>query len=838
MIMLSKLPKRIKTLSLKCFRVSILCVLIISSDLLAEVDIEKIPENKPESKLEPKIKVSSEPPPGFEDLILAQTTQVDVYYANEKIGNTLATYSPTSIELSDPADLTALIPHLIDPETILQALSGELDTNASEVCLSELQRECGTLTPNVAGVIFDESRFRLYVFVNRLQLQQQGLVSNKFLPNVKSDNISSVNAFSNSFSGEDSDTSYTVGANHIISRGQSRLQTQWDYSDTRDFSIETLSLQNDNAGIAKEVGFFNTDTRFTSFTNNLDIAGARIYSSTNTRTDLDYSQATEIFLFLDSRSQVEVFKDNKLLDGGFYEAGNQQLDTLRLPSGSYPITLRITNASGNTREEQFFFVKTSSLPPQDQPLHFLELGLLEKDSDDEGVPGISDNELLRVGTAYRLQNHLGGSIEYLHSTDTDLIQGGLSYYGSGFFLQNSLMLGSDNEWGLQFLGQYRLKNISLNFDYRQIDSAYDDENDFDEEIEARILPNDFSQGNISASIPVRKGQLTLRTQYNDNLNEGSTTSYGLDYRYPLFNRNRFMVELNLSSAYEEDDYRIQTGLRFTRTKPGEYLNIHPSYVSRKTNNKTEQGPLLFSSLTKTEDSPKFGRITYGGFLSEELERTTVGARTQHSSSYGRADLQLDWVNDDERGSITRFRGLQNTNIITNGKEVVFGGDRNANSGVIIELHGQSVDEPFEIFVDGHPRGHTKNGGRTALMLDAFNTYSISIRSKSNNLLHFDDTPKRITLYPGNVETISFEIQPIVVLITRLLLADKSPASRVRIDNAIGYAMTDEHGWLQAEISGTKPLEISKNGKLICTIDLPELEIKQDIAFVDSLQCNK
>ena len=826
-----KLPKRIKSLLLYCTRLSVLCALLFANNLLAE------PESDSEPKPTPKIKVSSEPPPGFEDLVLEQTTQVDVYYANERIGSVLATYTPESIELADPAEVTALIPHLIDPETITKALSGKLDTHAGDVCLSELQRECGTLTPNIAAVIFDESRFKLYVFINRLQLQQQGIVSNKYLPKVKSDNISSVNAFSNSFSGEDSSTSYTIGANHIISRGQSRFQTQWDYSDTQDFSIETLSVQNDDAGIAKELGFFNTDTRFTSFTNDLDIAGARIYGSTNTRTDLDYSQATEIFLFLDTRSQIEIFKDNKLIDGGFYEAGNQQLDTLRLPSGSYPITLRITDASGSTREEQFFFVKTSALPPQDQPLHFLEIGLLEKDDFKEGIPGLSDNELLRIGTAYRLQNHLGGSIEYLHSSDTDLIQGGLSYYGSGFFLQNSLMLGSDSEWGLQFLGQYRLNNLSLNFDYRQIDSAYDNENEFTNDIEARVLPNDFSQGNISASIPVSKGQLTLRTQYNDNLNESSTTSYGLDYRYPLFNRNRFMVEFNLSSAYAEEDYRIQTGLRLTRTKPGEYLNIRPSYVSRKINEETEQGPLLFSSLTKTDDSTKFGRITYGGFLSDELDRTTVGVRTQHSSSYGRADLQLDWVDDDERGSFTRFRGLQNTNIISNGKQVVFGGDRNTSSGVIVELLGQSLDEPFEIFVDGHPRGYTKNGGRTALMLDAFNTYSISIRSKSNNLLHFDDAPKKITLYPGNVETLSFEVQPIVVLITRLLLSDQSPASRVRIDNAIGYAVTDEQGWLQAEITGTQPLVISKNGKQICIIDLPELEITQDIAFVDSLQCN-
>ncbi len=816
--MLSKLHNYSIVMLIRCISMT-LCAILSSTNLLAE----------PETK----IKVSQEPPPGFEDLVRPQTTEVDVYYGNEKVGSALATYSPDSIELAYPEDVVALIPYLIDPVVITQALSGAINTHASEVCLSELQRKCGVIEPNIAGVIFDESRFQLHVFVNQLQLQPQGIVSNKYLPKLDTLKFSSVNSFSNSFSGEDGNTSYTSGANHIISYGQSRFQTQWDYTDTLGFSVETLSLQNDDAGIAKELGFFTSDIRFTSFTNNLDIVGSRIYSSTNTRTDLDYSQATEIFLFLNSRSQVEVLKDNKLVDGGFYDAGNQQLDTSRLPSGSYPIRLRITESTGSTREELFFFVKTAILPPQDQPLHFLEVGLLEKDDSEGSLPEISDSELIRFGTAYRLQNHLGGSIEYLHSADTDLLQGSISYFGSGYLLQNSLMLGADSEWGLQFLGQYRRENFAINFDYRQIDSSNGDVNDID----VRILPSDFSQGNISASIPFRKGQLTLRTQYNDALDEESKVSYSLDYRYPIFQRNRYTIELNFSSAFEEDDYRLQTGLRITRTKPGQFLNFRPSYVDREINSESEQGPLLFAGFTNTHESTNYGKFTYGGFLSEDLDRSTVGVRTDNSSSYGRADFQLEYIDDEDRGNFARFRGVQNTNILSDGTRFAFGGDRNANSGILIDLQGQAAEEPFEIFVNGQPRGFTKRNGRTVLPLDAFRTYTVRIRSRSDKLLHFDEAPKKVTLYPGNVETISYDIHPITVLITRLLLADGSPASNVRIDNAVGYAVTDEDGWLQAEISGDGPLQISKHGKEVCAIDIPTLEIKQGIAFVDSLSCS-
>ncbi len=781
----------------------------------------------------PSIRVKDTPPPGFEDLVLPQTTEVDVYYGNEKMGSTLATYTPDSIELMNPEEVALLIPYLINPETISQSLSGKLDTNASAVCLSELQRECRIIEPNIAGVIFDESRFHLYVFVNKLQLQPQGIVSNKFLPKVNATKFSSVNAFSSSFSGEDGNTSYTTGANHIISYGQSRMRTQWDYSDTRNFNLENLSLLNDNAGIAKELGYYNSDTQFSSFTNTLDVLGARLYGSTRTRSDLDYSQATEIFLFLNSRSQVEVFREDKLIDGGIYDTGNQQLNTLRLPSGSYPITLRITDSSGSTREEQYFFVKSSILAPMDQPLHYFEVGLLEKDGSDDNLPEISSSELIRMGTAYRLKNNLGASAEILHSKDNSLLQGGIAYFGPGYILQNTALIGTDGEWGLQMSGQIRYKDISINMDFRQIQSNIDDDV---EDIDVRILPSDFTQGNISASVPFSKGNLIARTQYRDRLNEESSTSYGLEYRYPLFHRNHYSIDANFSSFFEEDDYNLQAGLRISRIEARQNLSIRPRYLFSKSAGETDEGPVVFANLSKSFDDSDYGEITVSSFLSEELDRSTAGLRGENLSSWGRIDSQIEHVDDNERGSFLRYRGNQNTNLLTNNGQLAFGGQRNTDSGVILELHGPTTNEPFEIFVDGQPRGTAKVGKRTVLPLAAFKTYRISIRSISDEILHFDEAPRSVTLYPGNVETLNYQVEPITVLITRIELADGSPAARMKIKNAIGYAVTDQDGWLQAEISGKEALELSKSGQTICNIELPELNINQGVAFIDKLVC--
>ncbi|MEJ2116313.1 MAG: TcfC E-set like domain-containing protein, partial [Gammaproteobacteria bacterium] len=305
------------------------------------------------------------PPPGFESLLEPQTTSVDIYYGKRFIGNTLATYTPETIELHDPSGVAALIPKVKDVQLIEDSLTGLLPNNSDKVCLSEVERDCGLLEPNIVGIIFDESRFQLHIFVNRLYLDKQQIVLDKYLPPSESD-FSTVNLFSTSLSGNDNDDTYSLGATHLASLKESRLQLQWNYSDIRNLNIESLSTQKDWSGKAAEVGLFTSTTRSTSFFTQSDLLGIRAYSSTDTRTDLEYQDSTEIYLFFSSPTLVEVFKDDNLVVANEYESGNQQLDTTLFPSGSYPITLRLTDAQGNVREEEYFFVKSSLLPPRDQ----------------------------------------------------------------------------------------------------------------------------------------------------------------------------------------------------------------------------------------------------------------------------------------------------------------------------------------------------------------------------------------------------------------------------------------------------------------------------------------
>ncbi|MCB1646794.1 MAG: hypothetical protein KDI36_15150, partial [Pseudomonadales bacterium] len=60
---------------------------------------------------------ASEPfiPPGFEDLLEPQTTQVDVYYGDQYLLSTLATFSPGEFTFMMPDEVVQRIPDLLDP---------------------------------------------------------------------------------------------------------------------------------------------------------------------------------------------------------------------------------------------------------------------------------------------------------------------------------------------------------------------------------------------------------------------------------------------------------------------------------------------------------------------------------------------------------------------------------------------------------------------------------------------------------------------------------------------------------------------------------------------------
>ncbi len=771
------------------------------------------------------------PPPGFEELAGPQTTAIDIFYGEKFLGSVLATYTPETIEFESAEQVVSLIPRVSNTAEVEAALRGPLTTNTHRICLSEVQRDCGYLEPAVAGVIFDESYFRLHIFINALYLEDNVIVRSKYLAPSTTE-FSTVNLISSTVSGSDNENSYTFGANHIAAHKQSRLQLEWDYSDTRSFSVENLSAQHDEQNWAAEAGIFDSTTNNSNFISEVQLLGGRIFSSTNTRTDLETSQSTEIFLFFSTPSLVEIFKDEKLVTAFEYEAGNQQIDTSYLPGGSYPITLRITDARGSVREETYFFVKSALLPPKDQPLYFAEFGQIGTRIREDTFPEYSDEFLGKLGIAYRILDNFGVDVEVLYGAEEGILQGGAIYLGNNYNLFAGLMQSSESKWGVNLRGQYTRQKLNLAFDYREVKN---DEN-FSLDNEVQLIPNSFTQSSISASTVVANGSLSIRGKYNKRINQEGVESIGIEYRKPIFEINRYRFDLTTSAFNEDDSYSGWIGFAINRFSGNNFISSDMRYTYEDNGDSTEQGAEFNGAITHTNISPTLGNYSIGLFANDNNERSSIGTRGRSHSSLGRSDFSYEFVDDKSSGNFSRYFGNASFSAFSSGKKFAWGGNRTADAGVIVDLESEASDTPFEIFVNRQPQGFAKSGKANVIGLQGYGEYEVQIKPRGNEIVHYDDIIRTVTLYPGNVETLNWKVSPVTVLISNAVLSDGTPVANAKFENTISFASTDNNGWFQIEIASRDPLILSKQGKPICQIDLPPFESEQGIAVIDELSC--
>ena len=192
-------------------------------------------------------------PPGFESLAAAQTTMADVFYGGRPIGMMQVTYTPDTVTISNPADIVRRIPDIKNPEEVEAALTGEISSNASELCVTARDTRCGVITPEVAGVTYNAGQFRLDVFVAEEYLRTRSVQQDKFLPESTSSlgMINGLRATASGTSGLVNDSnSYTLFGNSLVGWRENHLVSDWDYSDDHGFSVETLYAQRDANGYA------------------------------------------------------------------------------------------------------------------------------------------------------------------------------------------------------------------------------------------------------------------------------------------------------------------------------------------------------------------------------------------------------------------------------------------------------------------------------------------------------------------------------------------------------------------------------------------------------------
>ncbi len=774
---------------------------------------------------------ANNPPAGFEDLSSTQQSLVDIYFGNRYIGSQLASFSPGIIELPNPAELVRQIGNLNDPTLIVSTLTGELNSHSDRVCLNDSSQNCGILETPVAGVIFDESRFRVDIFINRRFMLTRAADVRKYLPPSDA-GFALMQNFSAAVSGstaEGSDNSYTLNGLTMAAWEENSLYWSWDYSDTSHFSVNQLYGQRDFEGVEYNAGLLSTSGFGFNLTSDQPMVGLRINSSNNTREDLDFSGGMPVAVFLPTRGRVEVRKDDRLIDSEFFEAGSQQLDTSSFPSGAYDIEIRILDESGNRiTTETRFFAKQSQIPPNGEWLFFMETGRVVNRQAEKALPELTEQWLTRAGASRRVLDTLAATGAVAINNDDALMEFGLYHFGYRYEISPSLMLADNGSKGFTVNSRLSLGDLSLSGNYRRLwhnKSLTDDVDDDGNDIPG-LFGNAFEQHSLSASMPLFDGSLGYRYSLNQGFDDNNdpldpTRTHSLDYRRTLFRTFDYDGDMTLSLGKSSDTRIGLVSFSFRYRDDHWDFRATPRAEISKRDGVTDRSERLRISTSWDDGDLLDGDLRFNAGVEGGTGDERMDGSVQYANHYGRASFSASHTRSSD-SSITSWGGSMSTSFLTDGEVFALGGEERAESALVVNLDGRPGDV-FDVKVNGQRRGYAIAGSPSIIALSPYEQYRVSLSPAGETLYSFDEREKTVTLYPGNVVTLDYEAIPLQLLFGRLLL-NGLPLEGARINGGLYPGSTDDIGMFQLETrSDVGNLQVELNNGWLCQLPVKPLD---------------
>jgi len=746
-----------------------------------------------------RIKIKSGAPEGFEALEGPAETAVDLHFGGLKLGVFRAVYTPHSILFSSPDEIVSKVPAL-DPESskaVKQALTGELPTNADRICGPVPKAGCGTSTPDIAEVIFNQDKFSAELFINPSLLLEQDTHTDKVLPPAP-DIVSGVHSISGGLVGTPGEKqNYSLMTNSTLASGDKRLNF------TGITALERSRLQNltasvDRWGLESTLGFF--DSRPLQLLAQTSMTGLSVGTSLNTNLAYRNTTGSRISIFLPQRSYVSLIFNNVIYSTDFYEAGNQVLDTDTLPDGAYELTIRMVDTDGKQMEEKRFFTKNFQIPPEGEPIYFGQLGTVRDTSDAGFLPDSGSGFISSFGVLSRYGESTGLALDGL------VIKNRIYAEAASFLLlppnnqlRASLLIssGKDMGLGLNYQGLALEKRLSFGANARNIiaGQAY--------EGSEQLIPikTDARQVTANAGYQITDlANISFILDYNQSGNTPHRVSYGPSLRWDLWREGESNLSLGLDASQSNEGQVQNLMIRYTK-RIGSWGLTGDGVASRGSAAASggRSANISRSSRLTWNDDATPGKMTiFGTEIRQDSTSNNYLADLDHRGNLGNLKL-LGSQTRSNHSQRTIYSGNAGFGIAHTLEDITWTGAQQQSSGVIIKTVGEAHDIPMKVIVDGSQRSEFLTGESTALFLAPYQSYKVSISPVESSPIDYDGSVKTITLYPGNVLPLNWEIASIHVLLGRAVTPKGEPVANAKLEESGNLVMTDDEGLFQTEL---------------------------------------
>lgn len=748
--------------------------------------------------------LTSSIPSNFNDLASPRDVVVDVYFGGRELGEARAIVRPGFLRFSEPGAVAALLATHGDAGRIGKALEAEMPSNSSRACSRMATTDCGHLQPGLIGIIFDEDRFRVDFFLSGSIANAAVPIGEGFLA-PSSNGPALVSSLGAALSGSGGDNSFNFQSRTIISLGDARLKTNMSYSSDLGAVADDFLLEVDRPNWRYSAGLFWTPG--SSLVGRRRILGLGAGSQFDTRVDRQQIEGTWLPVFVQQASVVEILIDGRLAGSQVIEAGNQLINTSGLPEGAYPIVLRIREPGRGTRDEQRFFVKDARLPPQDHVRFQAFAGFISPTSERKLV-NLTSEIFYQFGAAKRVSRELAVEAIAMGTKDKVIAEGSLVFLTDLARLKVAGLASTKGEYGavLQAISTGN-GPAQLSFDLRRVWDPNGsglipgslDGLGFDGDARRGVsrLNDDYTQ--MNATLGYSWGNATLRifASYTDTKNSKSQFSIGPSGDWLVVQRPQFQVRLEADAQKSRDISSAYVGVRFHFAGNGLALTGSSGYrLHDEATRQTRSQSVGTFDAEWSGDTEDLGRYSLGLGVDRTIEATTGRASGYLNSRYG--NLRTDVLHDFE--GRTQYGVSLQSGLVLGGANVSLGGRNINESALQVAVDGSSEAGAFEVLVDDAAMTKVAPGKPATLFLQPYRDYDVRLRPLSATSVHYDAGVRKVTLFPGNVERLSWKAVPTHTVFGQVVDSDGNPIANGLLKGGHGDGASNSEGYFQIDVA--------------------------------------
>lgn len=762
-------------------------------------------------------------PQGFSGLTSPQLGVVDLYFGGRRIGSADVRHRPDELTFLSPETVLRLLPDIIETEAVVEVLSAPLSPNSNLVCAVTAEVPgCGTLKPEVAGIIFDRDRFRVDLFINPRFLGVRPATERTYLQS-PDDNLSFLASFDAVVSGSDRSQAFYNVQNHLlVGWGEARLRADLALASGFGLQSERISVELDRPGWRYSAGSFWIPG--SAGLSRRKIVGLGIESQVDTRLDKEVARGTPLVVFLSQRSRVDILLDQRVVASRIYDAGNQTLDTSGLPDGTYEILLRIEELGGGRREETRLFTRNPRIPSTGQAVLFAFAGALVNDRT-RGFLDVTSHPLVQVGGARRFSSSVALDAT-LMATDRAAVGelGGYLITKPGI-LRVALIAHSEGHYGgLVQLSSNGTSPFNFHFDLRRmvVDAEYAQSGNFDIKSPSDLAlgrrSHTQASGTISYSLP--NAQISIAASFRNEDGIGRTYAIGPAVRWNVLRRGDWRLFLNGDAAVTDQGTSGYVGFN---------LQFHSGSLALGarggTRMSTADGDQTRSSFVGAIDGA-IQREAFGGTLDlgvgyeHEIDRDVLSGAANLRTQTGSMNVDVLRTFGAQASQMQYSLGLHTT-LLGGGNSLALEGRQGSESMVVVKVDGAQPQDRFEVLInDARVASVAGDGGQVVVPVPAYREYDVRIRPESGGLVQYDSSVRRVSVYPGSVAALQWKARSIMPVFGRIQLPEAGKFTGATILTEGGPVEIEESGFFQIEAASGGQVDVQFADGRSCELILP------------------